>query len=190
MKTLNRWQIVCRAGLLMAGLLLLVAESSAQDRGAALVKDTQAWLDRTVEAARRFAEKSTAPLSTATVEPIARLSMSLEDDIGAARPALLIRDTDLLSTVVYARHYYGASSPWIEAEALRRRADLYLLCHPDLPWTPDGVRDRPTQREALLTDFRAALGALGASVVEVSGVGETRTALAVAAVNALLNQRR
>ena len=52
LKTLNRWQIVCRAGLLTAGLLLLVAQSSAQDRGAALVKDTQAWLDRTVEAAR------------------------------------------------------------------------------------------------------------------------------------------
>ena len=43
---------MCRAGLVGAGLCMLVAQAHAQDRAAALVKDTQAWLDRTVEAAR------------------------------------------------------------------------------------------------------------------------------------------
>ena len=52
LKTFNRWQIACNAGLVMAALLMLVAPSHAQDRAVALVKDTQAWLDRTVEAAR------------------------------------------------------------------------------------------------------------------------------------------
>ena len=52
LKTLNRWRIACQAALATAGLLMLVAQSHAQDRAAALVKDTQAWLDRTVEAAR------------------------------------------------------------------------------------------------------------------------------------------
>lgn len=52
MKILNGWRIVCRAGLVGAGLCMLVAQAYAQDRAAALVKDTQAWLDRTVEAAR------------------------------------------------------------------------------------------------------------------------------------------
>jgi nicotinamide riboside kinase len=79
--------------------------------------------------------------------------------------------------------------PWIETEARARLADLYLLCHPDLPWTSDGVRDRPSQREELLGDFRATLVSLGAHVVEISGVGDVRLERARAAVAALLNSR-
>ena len=143
------------------------------------------------EAARRFAEGSPEPLSAATVEPIARMSMQMEDAVvlAAARPKMIVRDTDLVSTVVYARHYYGASPVWIEQAARTRLADLYLLCHPDLPWTSDGVRDRPMQREELLADFRAALVAFGANVVEVSGVGDARLLRASEAVAALLKQQ-
>ncbi len=140
------------------------------------------------EAARRYAESGVA-LSAATVEPIARLAMALEDEV-APGATLVIRDTDLLSTVVYARHYYGASPPWIETEAFARRGDLYLLCLPDLPWTADGIRDRPSAREALLADFRDALSALNARVEEISGLGAAREARAAAAIETLLGERR
>lgn len=144
----------------------------------------------TPEAAREVAEASGGELSAATVEPIARLSMALEDAALAARPPVLVRDTDLVSTVVYARHYYGAVPAWLEEEARARRADLYLLCRPDLPWTPDGVRDRPMHREALLADFRAALAAIGARVVEIHGTGPARLAAASAAARAALAGER
>ncbi len=144
----------------------------------------------TPEAARRFAETSATPLSVHTVGPIAELSMALEDDvIAAARPsppALLIRDTDLVSTVVYSYHYYGVCAPWIEAEAMQRRADLYLLCAPDLPWTPDGIRDRPDAREALHAAFAERLERMQATVVRISGEGEARTTAAVRAVSSVL----
>ena len=140
----------------------------------------------TPEAARLFAEGSDAPLSAATVAPIARLAIALEDEARASAPALLVRDTDLVSTVVYARHYYGYCEPWIEAAARARVADLYLLCAPDLPWTADGVRDRPTQRAELHAAFARTLLAFGGSVVPVQGVGEARTAAAMAAVRAHL----
>ena len=52
-------------------------------------------------------------------------------------------DQDLLSTVVYARHYYGDCPPWIERLAVERLGDLYLLCPPDVPWSADRRRDRP-----------------------------------------------
>lgn len=140
----------------------------------------------TPEAARRFAESHEAPLSALTVEPIARLSMALEDAALAARPPLLVRDTDLVSTVVYARHYYGSVAPWIEAEARARLADLYLLCRPDLPWSPDGIRDRPMHRDLLFEEFRSALAALGARVAEVGGTGPARLEAARAAVRGAL----
>lgn len=142
----------------------------------------------TREAAREFAESAVEPLSSATVAPIARLAMSIEDDARAARPTLLFRDTDLVSTVVYARHYYGTVEDWIVAEAHARRADLYLLGAPDLPWSADGVRDRPTQRDELFTEFARTLDEFDATSVVIRGTGEARTVAAIAAVRAYLDR--
>ncbi len=134
------------------------------------------------EAARLFVETDPTPLSAATVEPIARLGIRLDDAARAAHPPLLLHDTDLVSTVVYARHYYGTCPAWIEAEARARRGDLYLLCLPDLPWEADGVRDQPHTRHALFAMFRAALEDMGAAYTVIGGTGEARTASAEAAV--------
>jgi nicotinamide riboside kinase len=111
----------------------------------------------TREAARLFAESSSVPLSAATVEPIARLSIQMEDAALATTPELLVRDTDLVSTVVYARHYYGEVAEWIKEEARARRGDLYLLCLPDLAWEQDGVR---RDRRACRRTRRRGSGAL------------------------------
>lgn len=142
------------------------------------------------EASRRFVETMTGGLSAETVEPIARLAMRLEDDALRDAPPLLFRDTDLVSTVVYARHYYGHCPTWIEHEARARRADLYLLGSPDLPWSPDGVRDRPLQREELFMEFTRALERIGARVVVLRGEGAARSAQAERAVLALLSERK
>ena len=134
------------------------------------------------EAARLVAEATSTGLGPATVEPIARLAIALDDAAraGAARP--LILDTDLVSTVVYARHYYGDCPAWIVEAARARRADRYLVCVPDLPWRADGVRDRPGARHALLAEFLTALDAIGARPAMVSGTGAGRLAAARAAL--------
>jgi nicotinamide riboside kinase len=135
------------------------------------------------EASRLLAE-AMAPesLSAATVEPIARLTMRMADEALALAPDFAIFDTDLVSTVVYARHYYGTCPEWIVQEAKRRRGDRYLLCLPDLPWVADGVRDQPAAREMLLASFRSVLREIGADAVEIHGVGEARLIAARAAV--------
>lgn len=151
----------------------------------------------TPEAARLFAESSVEPLSSGTVDTIARLSMRLEDEILGAMPRAaeprsgiaIVRDTDLVSTVVYARHYYGRVDDWIVAESRVRQGALYLLCAPDLPWLPDGVRDRPLHREALHRDFRDELASMNARVVDVTGAGAERRIAALEAVSSLLTSR-
>jgi nicotinamide riboside kinase len=127
------------------------------------------------EASRLLAEAmAPAPLSENTVEPIARLAIRMGDEILAQRPEVIVFDTDLVSTIVYARHYYGSCPAWIVEETKRRRAERYLLCLPDLPWVADGVRDRPDEREALLARFREVLAEIGADATEIRGVGEAR----------------
>lgn len=133
------------------------------------------------EYAREYALERGNLLSAADVEPIARGVIALAD--AAAGPAVL--DTDLISTVVYARHYYGACPLWIASEARRRRADLYLLMATDLPWVADPARDTGgLEREALFDAFRAALDEFETRWVVVGGVGEERVRNALTAIAA------
>jgi NadR type nicotinamide-nucleotide adenylyltransferase len=142
------------------------------------------------EAARAYAERVARELTADDVEPIAREQIGGEDAAEArAASGLLVCDTDLVSTVVYARHYYGACPAWIETAARERRGDLYLLLRPDVPWRADGVRDRPRVREELHALFEAALRASGARVVTIGGAWDERRAAAVAAVAALPRDR-
>jgi len=139
-----------------------------------------------VEPARAYAEARNGALSAADVEPIAHAAVTLHDAALAQGPASLVFDTDLVSTVVYARAYYGQCPAWIVSAAALRRGDLYLLCEPDLPWEPDGVRDRSEAgaRAAMHQAFTATLNELGIPFVAVRGDGPSRTASALAVVDA------
>jgi NadR type nicotinamide-nucleotide adenylyltransferase len=142
------------------------------------------------EAAREVALARKGALGPEDVPVIARAHVRLADEAARAASAagrpLVLLDQDLVSTSVYARHYYGDCPHWIERLAAERRGDLYLLCAPDLPWAADGVRDRPAAREEIHALFAAALSAAGARVVDVAGLGPAREALAAAAVSDLL----
>jgi NadR type nicotinamide-nucleotide adenylyltransferase len=139
------------------------------------------------EFARDYLERKAAPLTAADVEPIARGQRAGEQVAQAGAHDLVVRDTDLASTVVYARHYYGACPAWVEAEALGRRGDLYLLCHPDVPWVEDGLQhDRGHRRAEMHALFVDALRALGVPVVDVMGGWAERRERARCAVDALL----
>jgi nicotinamide riboside kinase len=165
------------------------------------------------EFAREYAERVRRLLTYDDVEPIARGQIANEDaGVGSgewgvgdeaesshaaesshtphptAHPPLLILDTDLISTVVYSRHYYGRCPEWIEAEAGKRKADLYFLTDIDVPWTSDGVRDTAAARAALHNQFANALANYGANFVTVSGDWEQRWKTAVTRLNSLLGR--
>lgn len=135
------------------------------------------------EFVREYAEGKGAPLDASDVEPIASGQIAAQDWAAERAIGLLVLDTDLVSTVVYARHYYGACPAWVEAAARGRLADLYLLLRPDLPWEPDGIRDRADRRGEIHELFASTLAAFGARVVELGGEWEERLAAAVRAVD-------
>ena len=129
------------------------------------------------EFAREYAEGRGIDLTAADVEPIARGQIANEDRLSPNASGVLILDTDLISTVVYARHYYGGVPRWIVDEAWRRRADLYLLLDTDVAWQPDAARDAGGDaREDLFDAFRAALDELETRWQIVSGEWEQRRA--------------
>ena len=141
------------------------------------------------EYAREYALRKGRPLEASDVEPIARGQIAAENEAAPEAARLLVLDTDLLSTAVYAGHYYGACPPWILDAVPARQADLYLLCDIDVPWVPDPARDRPRERERLQGLFRTALLARGFPFVDLRGDRGARFARARAAVDAVLATR-
>jgi NadR type nicotinamide-nucleotide adenylyltransferase len=143
------------------------------------------------EFAREYVDRHGATLSYADVDPIGR-GQKHGEDVAIARAVaeaapLVVLDTDLASTAVYSRHYYGDCPPWIEEEAARRLGELYLLHHIDVPWVADGrQREQPERRPELFERFRATLAGAGARVVPIRGAWDERRRRAVQAIDALL----
>jgi NadR type nicotinamide-nucleotide adenylyltransferase len=139
------------------------------------------------EFVREYLDRKAAFLDDSDVDAIARGQADAEDAAAAAGTRVVIKDTDLVSTVIYAHHYYGGCPAWIERAAQERLGDLYLLLHPDVPWVADGLqRDRPAERARLHDLFRQRLDALGAHVVDITGGWARRRARAVHAIERAL----
>jgi len=132
------------------------------------------------EYAREYAESVGRRLAEEDVEPIARGQMALQDALRSDHP-LLVFDTDLVSTVVYARHYYARCPEWIVSATRKRLANLYLLLDVDVAWTADAVRDQTQARSELHDRFREQLRIFGARLVEIQGTGAQRLESAVRA---------
>jgi NadR type nicotinamide-nucleotide adenylyltransferase len=130
------------------------------------------------EYARQYAESVRRTLAVEDVAPIAAGQRMLEDAaMAAAHHGIVIHDTDLLSTLVYARHYYDVSPAWLEALVRTRVPSQTLLLSPDLPWVADGVRDRGESRMALDALFVATLAEFGRPWNRIGGDDRVGAAL-------------
>ena len=156
----------------------------------------EAGVPLSAEYAREYAQAvgGSAALTAADVEPIALGQRALEDAATAAAAgghALVVHDTDLLSTCVYATQYYGADSVpmWLPGVLPERRPSLYLLCDIDLPWRSDVIRDATRDRAVVQRAFEAAVSEAGVPVVRVMGDRDARRATARRAVEGLIGAR-
>ncbi|HWE42934.1 MAG TPA: ATP-binding protein [Gemmatimonadaceae bacterium] len=180
----------------MSGRLRRIVVTGPESTGKTTLSRRLAELARTEwvpEASRIYAERKGGELLASDVAPIAREHIRLADAAAerarAAGKTLLVLDTDLLSTVIYARYYYRLVPDWVERWERARRADLYLLCDIDVPWIPDGIRDRPANRDEMFALFRDALVRRKVSFVLVHGSWDERWAIAERAITPLLGER-
>jgi NadR type nicotinamide-nucleotide adenylyltransferase len=139
------------------------------------------------EFVRQFAQTMGGRLQFSDHGPIARGQIGLEDEYCARARQLLIHDTDLLSTVIYCRHYFGRCPEWIEAAATDRRSELYIVCDIDVPWVADGMRDRGDRREEMHRLFIDAADEFKVPWSLVSGDEMARLARATELVKALVS---
>jgi NadR type nicotinamide-nucleotide adenylyltransferase len=99
---------------------------------------------------------------------------------------ILICDTDLLTSVVYHRIYFGKTECWMNKWMKERKPDLYILLDVDVPWVPDPQRDQPHRREELLQRFKDELNYWKLPYHVISGNYEERFHRSVALLQGLL----
>ncbi|MCE9581812.1 MAG: AAA family ATPase [Planctomycetes bacterium] len=140
------------------------------------------------EFARDYLDRKGAWVEPADFPLIAAGQIATENAAARRARRVIFCDSDLNTTVIYANQFVGACPVWIERSSRIRPYDLFLLCEPDIRWTPDWQRDHPQRRAYFREWFRARLDEQGRSWRSVTGEGEARVASAMAAVESLLRK--
>lgn len=96
-----------------------------------------------------------------------------------------ILDTDLLNYKIWCEVVFGRCHPEILEGLARETGHVYLLCAPDVPWTPDPLRENPHDRPALFERLRREIERLGRPYGVVAGLGRARYRHAEAAFEKL-----
>jgi nicotinamide riboside kinase len=107
-----------------------------------------------------------------------------EEWYAAKCPDYLICDTDPLVFEVWAQERFGSIPTDLTDWNKKRKADLHLLCVPDMIWEPDPLREHPCERERLFEVYQALLGSKHKSVIELRGdrLARVQKVLAILAV--------
>ncbi len=131
------------------------------------------------EYAREYVEKLKGPCSYSDVEHIARWQQ--ESYANTFLPGTYVFfDTWMIITRVWFEVVFKTVPSWIDEQIREARFDLVLLCHTDLPWVPDGVRENGgDMREVLRERYRALIRSAGWDCYTVDGVGEQRLTNAI-----------
>ncbi len=160
------------------GKTTLAADLAAYFGTIAISEYVREWVDR----------KGVVP-AVADLPEIAAGQRELERRRSPGHGELVIQDTDLLSTIVYSRHYFGHCPRALEDALRQAPGDLYLLAGIDVPWVPDGLqRDRGERREEMQDLFSRALEEFRLRSIAISGTREQRLRTAARHVEQLQRQ--
>ena len=124
---------------------------------------------------RQHVEQLDRPLDESDLEPIAQGQIRLEDDAYAKAARYVFHDTNLLSTILYAEHYFNTSIHWVDERFHSLIYDRYYFCQPDIPWKADpGQRVSPQERERLHKQFESILERFRIPYITLKGSPEKR----------------
>ncbi|MDT8397734.1 MAG: ATP-binding protein [Pseudomonadales bacterium] len=115
---------------------------------------------------------------------IASLQQHREQSLLQLAPPRLVCDTDLLVIMIWSEVRYGNCDPWIYRtfEANLNNPNYprhYFLCHWDIPWEADPLRENPHDRDELFARYQRKLEHYALDYTLVQGNPATRLQLAL-----------
>jgi NadR type nicotinamide-nucleotide adenylyltransferase len=169
----------------MKRIVLTGAESTGKSTLARALAEhyQEPW---TGEYVRKYVDELDRELNASDLEPIARGQFG-QEDLGLGKASrLVLHDTNILSSIIYASYYFDTAIDWVDKAFRERDYTLYLLCMPDIPWEADsGQRESPSARNTLHKLFKQSLIELHLPFVEIHGTEAERIAQAVQAIDAV-----
>jgi len=85
---------------------------------------------------------------------IVKEQVNLENKLSSKANKVLFLDTNIITTINWSiTHFDGYCDPWIIKQAEFLKYDHYLITNIDIPWIKDDLRDRPNERESMLSSL-------------------------------------
>ena len=85
---------------------------------------------------------------------IVKEQVNLENELSLKANKFLLLDTNIITTINWSiTHFDGYCDPWIIKQAEFLKYDHYLITNIDIPWVKDDLRDRPNEREHMLSSL-------------------------------------
>lgn len=94
--------------------------------------------------------------------------------IEAVDRSSMVCDTEFLVMKIWYVEKYGVPDPEIEKYWQETPFDLFVLCHPEIPWVPDPLRENPFDRDRLFDIYLKELELSGKPFIIVRGSPEER----------------
>ena len=116
---------------------------------------------------------------------IAGGQLLLEDEISGQANGILICDTDLITTEIWAHYFLEKCPQWIRDISKKRHYDLFLLMAPDVPWIGDELRHFEDTRGEFFGLLKNLLVERSLSFEVVNGSYEERFQQAISHIDRL-----
>jgi NadR type nicotinamide-nucleotide adenylyltransferase len=138
------------------------------------------------EYAREYIDKLKGPYTLDDIVEISKGQMKQEDELAAKANKILVCDTNLIVTKIWAEFKYKQCPAWIKENIAKRKYSLHLLTDIDIPWEADPQREHPHLRRELFEIYRNELVLEKVPFELISGKPEMRLQQAITAINKLL----
>lgn len=138
------------------------------------------------EYGRTYCERFGTDLTPLDFAHIAGGHLLREEEAARRANRVLICDTDLIVTQIWAEIYLDHCPQWILEMNHSRRYDLFLLLDTDIPWVDDGTRGYDHVREAQWERLREEMESRNLPYVQISGDFDQRLAQAITAIERIL----
>lgn len=135
------------------------------------------------EFARTYLANLDRPYQEADLLNIAKGQLEWHNDPKYHQKGIQICDTGFLVLKIWSDFKYGRCHPWIMDQFYNHPPDLYLLCHPDLPWHFDPLRENPDDRNKLMEMYQKELESTGFPCGNIMGEMDERLERGIEWVN-------
>ena len=99
----------------------------------------------------------------------------------------VLADSDLLTLEIWCEFKYNNCHPFIKDRLRAHLPNVYLLCHPEIPWEYDNQRENPNDRIALFEIYENKIKSLEVDYHVIKGDRSTRLKNAKRIINSIEN---